>query len=299
MATKDSFYIRFDWAAKRLLRDKANFAILEGFLSALLGERVTILEILESESNRLNPYDKYNVVDIKARNHRGEVIIIEVQNLYEMDFVKRILYGASKAVVEQVSSGDPYGVIHKVYSIAIVYFDLGSGGDDYVFRGHTNLVGMHSHKELIVSESDRKGYITDTYDIFPEYFVLKVNNFDKIATTPLEEWMDYLKRGYISPSTQDSGLIRAQKVLDREAMTDAERYEYDRYLIAKRSQQDSMEKERAEGRAEGMAQGLSQGIAQGITQGRLQSAKMMIDGGLPRQQVIDLLHLTPDETAML
>lgn len=44
-------YIRFDWAIKRLLRQKANFGVLEGFLTVFLGEKVTIDEILESESN--------------------------------------------------------------------------------------------------------------------------------------------------------------------------------------------------------------------------------------------------------
>ena len=42
-------YIRFDWAVKRLLRQKANFDVLEGFLTVLLGEEVKIIELLESE----------------------------------------------------------------------------------------------------------------------------------------------------------------------------------------------------------------------------------------------------------
>ena len=37
MEQKDR-YIRFDWAVKRLLRNKANFGVLEGFLTVLLGE---------------------------------------------------------------------------------------------------------------------------------------------------------------------------------------------------------------------------------------------------------------------
>ncbi|WYD79654.1 MAG: hypothetical protein V8K32_10085 [Candidatus Electrothrix gigas] len=42
--------ISFDWAMKKLLRSKANFDILEGFLSELLKEDIHILEILESEN---------------------------------------------------------------------------------------------------------------------------------------------------------------------------------------------------------------------------------------------------------
>ena len=72
-------FIRFDWAAKRILRDKANFGVLEGLLTVLLEEQVTIVELLESESNQDAPEDKFNRVDIKAKNSRGEIIIVEVQ----------------------------------------------------------------------------------------------------------------------------------------------------------------------------------------------------------------------------
>ncbi|HIT15150.1 MAG TPA: hypothetical protein IAA88_10040, partial [Candidatus Avimuribaculum pullicola] len=55
--------IRFDWAMKRLLRDKSNFVVLEGFLSVLLGEKITIDRFLESESNQEDANDKFNRAD--------------------------------------------------------------------------------------------------------------------------------------------------------------------------------------------------------------------------------------------
>lgn len=73
-------YIRFDWAIKRLLRQKANFGVLEGFLTVFLGEKVTIVEILESESNQVSITDKFNRLDIKAKNDKGEIILVEVLN---------------------------------------------------------------------------------------------------------------------------------------------------------------------------------------------------------------------------
>ncbi len=42
-------YIRFDWAAKYMLRSKAEFANFEGLINMLNGERVEIDEQLESE----------------------------------------------------------------------------------------------------------------------------------------------------------------------------------------------------------------------------------------------------------
>ncbi|MDH3347253.1 MAG: Rpn family recombination-promoting nuclease/putative transposase [Desulfobulbaceae bacterium] len=79
--------ISFDWALKKLLRSKVNFAILEGFLSELLKENITIIEILESESNQEDRFDKFNRVDLKVRNDQDEIIIIEVQ--YEREFAMK------------------------------------------------------------------------------------------------------------------------------------------------------------------------------------------------------------------
>ena len=52
MAELKDRYIRFDWAIKRLLRQKANFGVLEGFLTVFLNEEVKIIDILESEGNQ-------------------------------------------------------------------------------------------------------------------------------------------------------------------------------------------------------------------------------------------------------
>ena len=101
-------YVRFDWAVKRLLRQKANFGVLEGFLTVLLGENVKIIEILESESNQQTIDDKFNRVDIKARNSKDEIIIVEIQNTRELYYLERILYGVAKAITEHISLGERY-----------------------------------------------------------------------------------------------------------------------------------------------------------------------------------------------
>ena len=101
-------YIRFDGAVKRLLRQKANFGVLEGFLTVLLGEEVKILELLESESNQQAAEEKFNRVDIKALNSKGEIIIVEIQNTREVYYLERILFGVAKAITEHISLGDSY-----------------------------------------------------------------------------------------------------------------------------------------------------------------------------------------------
>ena len=107
MEQKDK-YIRFDWAIKRLLRNKANFGVLEGFLTVLLGEEIHILEILESEGNQQREDDKFNRVDIKARNSKDEIILVEVQNTRELYYLERILYGVAKTITEHIDLGEIY-----------------------------------------------------------------------------------------------------------------------------------------------------------------------------------------------
>ena len=62
--------ISFDWAIKKILRSKANFEILEGFLSELLYEDIKIIEILESETNQEEKSDKLTRVDLKVKNSK-------------------------------------------------------------------------------------------------------------------------------------------------------------------------------------------------------------------------------------
>ena len=119
--------IRFDWAIKRLLRNKANFVVLEGFLSELLFDNIKIEKILESESNQETEEDKYNRVDILTQNSKNELIIIEIQSSYEIDYFHRMAYGVSKSISENLKLGQQYSEIKKVISINIVYFDLGQG----------------------------------------------------------------------------------------------------------------------------------------------------------------------------
>mgnify|MGYP002650309018 FL=1 len=140
-------YIRFDWAVKRLLRQKANFDVLEGFLTVLLGEEVKIIELLESESNQQSVDDKFNRVDIKAKNSKGEIIIVEIQNTRELYYLERILYGVAKAITEHISLGERYYEVKKIYSISILYFDIGKG-NDYLYHGQNSFTGVHTGDRL-------------------------------------------------------------------------------------------------------------------------------------------------------
>ena len=72
---------------KRMLRDKANYAVLEGLLTTLFKEKITINRLLESESNQEDEFDKYNRVDILAENSKGELSAY-YRHMVELSFCK-------------------------------------------------------------------------------------------------------------------------------------------------------------------------------------------------------------------
>ena len=222
--------IKFDWAIKNLLRNKANFGILEGFLSELLFENIRIDKILESESNQESENDKFNRVDILTQNSKNEIIIIEIQSTYEIDYFHRMAYGVSKSIVENLKKGQKYAEIKKVISINVIYFDLGQG-QDYIYKGKTDFKGLHKHDILDLSSKQKSTFIkSNISDVFLEYYLLKVNQFNDIAKDSLDEWIYFLKNSEVKDEFRAKGLKEAEKVLDIMRLTPADQYGYNRYL---------------------------------------------------------------------
>lgn len=288
-------YVRFDWAIKKLLREKANFDVLEGFVSVFTGENVKIEALLESESNQENDMDKFNRVDIKAQNDKGEIYIIEIQLSREIHYLERVLYGTAKSITEQLHLGGDYHDIRKVISISVVYFDLGKGSD-YLYHGQVQFEGVHTHDILQVTRREKKGMnlpivedesatyrrMKDPSEIFPEYYIIRVNEFNDYAMTPIEEWMDYLKSGVIKEETQTPGLNEAREKLKYLTMSEAEKLSYEKHLDALRIQNDVISNAKAEGWDEGIAQGYEEGYDSGYEKGVEQGVQDGIQQGMER-----------------
>ncbi|WP_294635121.1 Rpn family recombination-promoting nuclease/putative transposase [uncultured Bacteroides sp.] len=296
-------YIRFDWAMKRLLRNKANFGVLEGFLTTLLKEKITIQKLLESESNQEDEFDKYNRVDMLAENSHGELFLIEVQNNSEYTYFQRMLFGASKLVTEYINRGEGYDNVRKVYSINIVYFSLGHG-KDVVYHGKTEFRGIHEGDLLELTPFQRQTFNVDhVSQLYPEYYILKVNDFNRVAKSPLEEWMYYLNTGDIPDSATAPGLGQAREQLKLTRMSKEELDAYYRHLDNIVILRDNIRTERAEGlakgREEGLAEGREEGLAKGRTEERIENARKMKMRGLDDSMISDITGLTIEEISKI
>jgi predicted transposase/invertase (TIGR01784 family) len=280
--------ITFDWAIKRLLRSKANFGILEGFLTELLKEDITILEVLESEANQDYVRDKFNRVDLKVRNSKQEIILIEIQYDRELDYFQRIFYAATKAAIEHIQLGHAYSSVTKIISINILYFDLGSG-TDYIYKGTTNFVGLHHHDRLELSEEQKKLFNSNSVEaLYPEFYLIKINRFNDIAKDTLDEWIYFLKNEEIKLDFTAKGLKEAQEKLSVMKLPENERKAYEHYQEDLHYQASMFEstyiagynKGEVSGEAKGKAEGEVIGVAKGIDQATRNIALNFLNQGV-------------------
>jgi predicted transposase/invertase (TIGR01784 family) len=284
---------------KRLLRSKTNFGILAGLLSELLKENITILEVLESESNKDFKKHKQNIVDLKVKDSKDEIIIIEVQYDRDYSFFHRILWGASRVVTEHLHEGDDYLRVHKVISVNLICFDLGEG-EDYIYHGSTSFRGIHKNDVLQLRPNERKKLDKDSVkQVFPEYYLIKINRFDDLAKDTLDEWIYFLKNEEIKPEFTAQGLQEAGRVLAYTKLNKEEQIEYNNYLDNRRRRESELRTQFTDGFEEGLKksleQGLEKGLEQGLEKGKRETALSMKKEGIPAELIQKCTNLSLDE----
>ena len=299
--------VRFDWAMKKPLRSKANFNVLAGFLSELLHEDITILNILESERNKGHEDDYFSCVDVQIRNSAGEKMVIELQITSESDYLLRMLYATSKIITEHIDAGDAYRQVKKVISVNIVYFDLGQG-DDYLYRGSTSFHGLNTGGELLLNERQRAFYQHENiHNLFPEYYIIKVNQFDDVAKNTLDEWIYFLKHEEIKDAFSAKGLREAKQLFDVMRLPQEARAEYAGYIEALRTKSSLIKgnydygfiEGEFKGREKGLAEGRQEGLEEGQEKGIRLTASNMLRAGLPLETIAQVTGLSLEEIQLL
>ena len=279
-------YIRFDWAIKRLLRDKANFSVLEGLLTVLLCEEIRIEEIIKDEKAYCVWDDaQTDRIDIKAKDKKGDDIVVRIQNMRKLYYLERIRFG-TPAFAEHI-----YQEVNKVYLVSILYFDLGKG-NDYLYHGQNRFIGVHTNDELLITAKEEGAIIQKLpQEVFPEYYLIRVNEFNQVAKTPLEEWVKYLKTGIIDPDTTAPGLPEAREKLRYYDMSPEERHEYDEHVNAIMIQNDVLNTAKLEGHAEGRMEGR----AEGRMEEKLEVAKNLKQLGISTDAIAQATGLSLEE----
>jgi len=210
--------------------------------------------------------------------------------------MQRILYASSKAIVEHLKESESYSQVSKIISISILYFDFGNG-DDYIYKGTTNFIGLHNKSLLQLNEKQKELYKTDTVEkIYPEYYLIKIKNFNEIAKEPLDEWIHFLKNEEIVENPKAKGLEKAKVTLDYLKMEDKERVEYNQYQTSLHDQASAYESTYVIGKIEGKKEGEKVGIkkekiniVKNLLLAKVDIATIVVTTGLSLEEIENLI----------
>ena len=194
-----------------------------------------------------------------------------------------------------------------MYSVNIVYFDLGQG-TDCVYHGKTEFTGVHNHDVLKLTPFQQQKFSVDeVYQLYPEYYILKVNDFNRWSKVPLEQWLYFLATSEIPDDADAPGLQEARQKLLWMKMNREEQQAYDRYMMDRAILQNTMVTARGEGHMEGYAEGREEGRAEGREEGREEGrqataiaiAKAMKQAGEPVDKIMTYTNLPEEEIEAL
>jgi predicted transposase/invertase (TIGR01784 family) len=100
-----------------------------------------------------------------------------------------------------------------------------------VYRGTTHFQGLHEKDTLQLSNKQKETFTKQNVsDIFPEYYLIKVNQFNDVAKDTLDEWVYFLKNSEVKDEFKAKGLAEAKEVLDVMRLDKEQQYGYNRYL---------------------------------------------------------------------
>jgi len=289
--TAERELVSFDFAVKYLLRGKRDFVILNGFLSELLGKKVEVKAIVESENNKADKDGKTNRVDLKAQINSGELVVFEIQFLQEFDFFGKVLYGVSTAITEQVTKGKLYN-IKKVYSVNIAYSNL-NAKREYLFSGKfSGFQGVHYKDELIPFAQTSNPKSKKTNDIHPEYFLILPKMFDEKLRCRFDEWVYILKKSTAREDFSAAGIKEAKVKLDYMKMSPTKKRQYNTYMENRRSADSVVLTAEGKGIQIGRREGKREGKQEGWNEARAKHVQNMYVAGFTIAQIVKGLGLS-------
>ncbi|ONI38769.1 hypothetical protein AN640_02210 [Candidatus Epulonipiscium fishelsonii] len=239
--------VSFDFAMKYLLRQKDNFEILEGFLTALLNEPIEVLDIIESESNKNADISKGNRVDFMIRDSKDRRMIVEIQHAAESDYLERMVFETSKTIVDNLDKGKDYGDIVKVISINILYFNLGEG-NGYMYKGEIQFNDIYE-------KNKEKAMLKYSTEKLPEYYIIRTNKFKDKVNTELDDWIYMFKNNEVREEAKTKGIALAKEKLDILKMDETQKREYDTFIHNRRISNSVIATAKAEGEEKGLKKG--------------------------------------------
>ncbi|MDR3250625.1 MAG: Rpn family recombination-promoting nuclease/putative transposase [Tannerella sp.] len=266
---------RSDLVFKRVFGEHPDLAM--SFLNAMMpfgrDQYIEHLEYLPSEQVPDNPTLKNSIVDVRCMDNRGRRFIIEMQIIWEQEFLSRMLFNTSKSYVRQIKKATDYTMLKPVYGLAIV-------NDVYDKK-----TAEFYHRYQIVNVKNPEETIDDMEFIFVELpkFVPETLADRKMAAL----WIQFLRETGESnevPAELESSkeIGKALEICMESAFTEEELAVYEGFLDAVRVKNTIIRASEARGEARGLEIGEARGEARGEAIGEARGEARGLEKGLEK-----------------
>jgi len=263
-ADNDKPLVSFDYAIKYLLKDKGDYGIVEGFISALLRTKgykdVKIKALLETESNKEDSKSKRSLADLIVEDEDHHKYIIEIDRAVSESFVHKACFNTSRLIVDNLAQREDYTQIIKIFHISLLYFPIGNGKGS-VYHGKNIIYEVETNEKLSVHIKNKETKeVFDAINILPEYFFISVPLFNDRLEREIDEWLHVMKYDKIPAHYHSPYMKQVAEKLNILQMTKAERENYSYYQKQVYKDRDALEAAEARGIEKGEAKGREEGI---------------------------------------
>ena len=287
---------RVDFAFKLIFGNEQNKDILISLLNSILEDYQTSpiewIEILNPIGKKNYDKEKLVILDIRARDEKGEYYNIEMQITDQHYYQKRALYYWSKLYCSQIEEGETYFDLRRTVSINILNFDAIVTGKN--FHSVYRLKNMEDNIEL-------------TNQIEVHFIELKKFSKDlPDLKRTLDRWIYFLKhaekfseKSLPDPLKEVKSIEKASKVLNKISLNRDQREIYEARLKMLRDEGGALETARIKGLEEGRKEGIEEGIKKGETKGErkkaIATAKESLRIGLSNEVIPKITGLSVEE----
>ncbi len=273
--------IKTDYVFKRIFGREGNEQITKNFLSCILGEKVSDIELEKNpilEKDLMD--DKVGILDIKAEINKNTNVDIEMQIIDKKNSAKTILFYCSKLFIKSLKSGKDYNSLKKTISILIA---------DYELDGLKE-VCKYITKWNIREEDYSKIILTDAMEIY----IIEIGKFKKYQGTErykeLDSWIKFIDNPEVVDMSNKE-IMMAKKVLDEISQDEHERYlaeMREKYILDQNATE-------AAGYDKGLKEGIKQGHEKGVEEGKKEIAKKMLEEKLDIELIERVTNISKEE----
>lgn len=281
--------ISFDYAIKYLLRDKGDYSIVEGFISALLKtigyKSVKIIALLESESNKEDSKSKRSLADLIVEDEDHHKYIIEIERNVKDSFIHKSLFNTSRLIIDNLAQREDDAQIIKVFHISLLYFPV-SNGNGAIYHGKTIIHEIETKERLSVHiKNQESGKTFDATDILPEYFYISVPLFNDRLEQEIDDWLHVMKYDEVPENYHSPYMTQVAEKLSILKMTPEERANYSYYQKKIHNDRDELQAAISKSRDEGRAEGREEGREEGRTEGREEGVQIGEEKGKAERNI--------------